>query len=62
MIKTKEEIESCWDAEEYNKLVEKYNNLIINHNNFVQEWYDNYYELEKSMFGNIELISRTEQI
>jgi len=60
--KTKEEIESCWDAEEYNKLVEKYNNLIINHNNFVQEWYDNYYELEKSMFGNIELISRTEQI
>lgn len=53
-------ISSCWDAQKYNTLVNQYNNKIEEHNSLVENWYKPYYDLEKSMFGNIELIQRNQ--
>ncbi|MFA4960572.1 MAG: hypothetical protein WC548_02810 [Candidatus Pacearchaeota archaeon] len=48
----------CDDAYEYNKYVGDYNEIIEEYNVLVEEWYKPYYDLEKSMFDNVELIAR----
>lgn len=48
----------CDDAYEYNYYVKKYNKIIENYNLLIENWYKIYYELEKSMFDNVELIER----
>jgi len=53
-----ENIKSCYDASRFNRLIKEYNTKIEEYNNLIKEWYVPYYELEKSMFGNLELIER----
>jgi hypothetical protein len=48
----------CDDAYEYNRYVEDYNKIIKDYNSLVEKWYTPYYDLEKLMFGNVELIER----
>ena len=51
-------ITSCYDANEYNKLGREYEDIILTHNNLIREWYNIYYNLEQSMFENIEIVKR----
>jgi hypothetical protein len=51
-------ITSCYDAEQFNNLRDKYLELIDRHNNLVEQWYQAYYTLEKSMFGNIDIVQK----
>lgn len=51
-------ITSCWDATDYNALVEEYNENVEDYNLLVQNWYKTYYDLEKSMFWNVEMLKR----
>ncbi|MFA5856237.1 MAG: hypothetical protein WC867_02695 [Candidatus Pacearchaeota archaeon] len=55
----------CDDADLFNQLAKDYNEKVSNHNikvreynQKVEEWYKIYYEIEKSMFGNIIMIER----
>ena len=48
----------CDDAYEYNSYTDDYNKIVDKYNLFIEEWYKPYYDLEKLMFGNVELIKR----
>jgi len=48
----------CDDAYEYNRYVKEYNQIIEDYNLLVEDWYKPYYDLEKSMFENVELIEK----
>jgi hypothetical protein len=48
----------CDDVNEYNRYVRDYNKMVEDYNVLVKKWYEPYYDLEKSMFNNIELIER----
>jgi hypothetical protein len=49
----------CDDAYEYNRYVRDYNKIIDDYNLLLEKWYEPYYDLEKSMFDNVELIERS---
>jgi len=49
----------CDDAREYNKYVKEYNKIIDDYTLLVKDWYKMYYDLENSMFDNVELIERS---
>ena len=51
-------ISTCWDANRFNSLIKDYNNKIEDYNTLIEDWYKPYYDLEKLMFGNVELIER----
>jgi hypothetical protein len=48
----------CYDANKFNSLLKGYNSNIDDYNLLVEDWYKSYYDLEKLMFGNVELIER----
>ena len=49
---------SCYDANRFNSLVKDYNNKIEDYNALIEDWYKPYYDLERLMFWNVELIER----
>jgi len=51
-------IDRCSDYKTYNRLYEEYINEIEEYNLLLEDWYKIYYDLEKFMFWNIELIER----
>ncbi|MBU2104577.1 MAG: hypothetical protein KKF67_02275, partial [Nanoarchaeota archaeon] len=55
---TKTDPEYCDDAYEYNNYVKEYNKIVDDYNLLIKDWYKDYYELEKSMFDNVELLER----
>ena len=48
----------CDDAYEYNAYLREYNEIVGEYNILVEEWYHPYYDLEKLMFENVELLER----
>lgn len=52
----------CDDAYEYNSYADDYNKITEDYNLLVEKWYKSYYDLEKFMFGNIEIIERPTNI
>ncbi len=53
-----EKITRCDGATRFNRLLKDYNKDIDEYNSLIKEWYVPYYDLEKSMFGNVELLER----
>jgi len=56
--KSGQRIKSCQDANEYNEIVSEYNDIVGTYNDQIQDWYTIYYELEQSMFENVQLVKR----
>jgi len=56
--RTEAEIGECYDANFYNQLANEYNEKVKEYNNLIEEWYKLYYDLEKIMFENVELVKR----
>lgn len=56
---------TCDDATEMNELIKEYNDNVKKHSGdgnrsgLIQEWYEIYYDLEKSMFNNVRLLRKT---
>jgi hypothetical protein len=48
----------CNDASLYNSLVREYNNVVREYNQKIFEWYFSYYEVERLMFDNVEILRR----
>lgn len=51
-------IRTCYDAKQFNKLKDQYNALVDRHNGLIEQWYQAYYTLEKSMFGNVDIVKK----
>lgn len=47
---------------EYNKVLDEYNEIVNDYNNLINKSIEPYYQLEKLMFGNIELMERQKNI
>ena len=53
-----DDIKYCDDAYEYNRLGRRYNNIIEDYNVLIEDYYKIYYDLEKDLFWNLELMER----
>jgi len=53
-----DDIKYCDDAYEYNQLSRRYNDIIEDYNVLIDYYYEIYYDLEKDLFWNLELIER----